>query len=168
MLLRPIPPLGCSLGDLIASSIRMETPFESAEEAWCASERLRVIEYLRRAELAHGEIGEWPAWHLWPNVAIWAVESASSPGWVGWWAISGDLPTDFTTCGPVRHPREGLRDIAQRWQAAAEKWEHGVHVQDWRIGSTKNEEQIAPNLASRAALLLSWVADDSLWLDRSS
>lgn len=136
---------------------------ESAEEAWCANERTRVIEYLEREHLVHGEVGEWPAWHVWPQVAVWAVESVARPGWVGWWVISGDLPTDYTTCGPERHPREGVRDIAQRWQIAAAQWEQGIHSADWSICSPENEATLAPLLASRARLLLSWVADDGLW-----
>ena len=106
----------------------MENAAENAEVAWCANERTRVIEYLKQAHLAHGAVGEWPAWHVWPHVALWAIESAARPGWVGWWVISGDLPTDYATCGPERHPREGVRDIAQRWHTAAAQWEQGIHV----------------------------------------
>lgn len=111
----------------------------------------------------HGDVGEWPSWHIYPHVAVWAVESTAHPGNVGWWAISGDLPTDYTTCGSKRHPREGVEDIALRWQAAASQWEEGIHTQDWTIGSTDNEAALAPLLASRASLLLSYAADDSLW-----
>jgi hypothetical protein len=143
----------------------MQRPAENSEEAWCASQRAKVVAYLKQAQLAHGEVGEWPAWHVWPDVAVWAVESVARPGWVGWWVISGDLPTDYTPCGPARHPREGVRDIAQRWRAAAAQWEQGNHAQDWSIGSAENESALAPLLSSRASLLLSWVADDSLWPD---
>ena len=139
---------------------------ESAEEeAWCASERDRVVAYLAAGGLNHGEVGEWPAWHVWPHVAVWAVESVSDPGWVGWWAISGDLPTDYTTCGPERHPREGVRDIAQRWRASVSHVETDKPASGWRIGSPEDQEALAPLLASRADLLLAWVADDSLWED---
>ena len=141
----------------------MENSSESAEETWCADQRTRVIEYLARARVVHGEIGESPAWHVWPQVAVWAVESVARPGWVGWWVISGDLPIDYATCGPGRHPREGVRDIAQRWQTAATQWEDGIHDQDWSIGSVENEAALARLLKTRASLLLSWAADDSLW-----
>jgi hypothetical protein len=135
----------------------------TAEEAWCESERVRVIEYLQRVALAHGEVGDWPAWHIWPYVAVWAVESVTRPGWVGWWVISGDLPTDYTTCGPERHPRAGLKDIAQRWQAAALQWEQGKPSNGWSIGSPEEQAELAPLLASRADLMMSWVSDDNLW-----
>jgi hypothetical protein len=95
---------------------------DAEEEAWCKSERDRVTAYQENEGLSHVGVGDWPAWHLSPYVAVWAIESVKNPGWVGWWAISGDLPTDYTTCGPERHPREGIRDIAARWKHAAECW----------------------------------------------
>lgn len=64
------------------------------EEHWCKAQRLQVIEYLSSQSLLHGEVGEWPAWDVYPYVSIWAVESIKRPGFVGWWAIAGDLPTD--------------------------------------------------------------------------
>src|SRR5262249_41902889 len=119
------------------------------EEAWCNSERDRVIAYLEGEGLSHGNVGDWPAWHMTPYVAVWAIESLEKPGWVGWWAISGDLPTDYTTCGPERHPREGMRDIAARWKHAAEYWAENGSV-DWlSIGASEDRATIAPLLAAR-------------------
>lgn len=141
----------------------MDDSSPAEEQAWCASQRAHVLEYLKRERLAHGEASEWPAWYVWPYVAVWAVESVGHPGSVGWWVISGDLPTDYTSCGPERHPREGLRAIAQRWKDAASLWNDGKRAEGWNIGSPQNEAALAPLLATRADLLLSFVADDSLW-----
>ena len=144
----------------------MEEPSEAAEGLWCDVERARVIEYLSREGVVHGKVGDWPAWHVWPYVAVWAIESMENPGWVGWWAISGDLPTDYTSCGPERHPREGLRDIAVRWKDAAEKWGENNPVEGWGIGDLDDRPTLAPLLATRAAQLLSYAADDNLWDDK--
>ena len=84
---------------------------EEAEERWCAQQRRTVLAYLDRQGIADPNVGECPAWHLAPIIAVWAVESTNRPDWVGWWAISGDLPTDYTTCREERHPRQALRDI---------------------------------------------------------
>lgn len=136
---------------------------EAEEEAWCNSERDRVIAYLKGEGLSHGEVGEWPAWHVAPYVAVWAIESVTKPGWVGWWAISGDLPCDYATCGPERHPREGMRDIAVRWKHAAETWARNGSV-DWlSIGMPEDRETLVPLLAARAEMLLSYASDDALW-----
>jgi hypothetical protein len=58
---------------------RLEDPSEAAEEVWRDSDRSRVIEYLSREGVGHGEVGNWPAWHVWPCVAVWAIESVKSP-----------------------------------------------------------------------------------------
>ena len=135
------------------------------EQAWCDDQRAVVIDYLARQQIEHGKVGEWPAWHIQPHVAVWAVESAIRPGWVGWWAISGDLPTDYTSCGAERHPRAGLRDIAERWRAAALLMGKGKTVSDWSVGAPEQRRELAPLLAARAETLLSFAADDALWSD---
>ncbi len=144
----------------------MDDPSDAEEQMWSDGERARVIEYLRREGVEHGEVGDWPAWHIWPYVAVWAIESVRSPGWVGWWAVSGDLPTDYIACGAERHPREGLLDIATRWKRAAETWSENKSVEGWSVGVPEDRPMLAPLLATRAKLLLSWAADDDLWLDR--
>ena len=72
-----------------------------AEERWCYEQQRKVADYLRSQGLNHGRIGEWPAWHIDPFVSIWAIESLDWPGWIGWWAISGDLPTDYISSADV-------------------------------------------------------------------
>lgn len=135
------------------------------EQLWRDEQRSVVIEHLRQQGLAHGEVGEWPAWHVAPYVAIWAVESVTKPGWVGWWAISGDLPTDHISCGPERHPRAGMRAIAERWRDAATLMAEGRPVPDCSIGSPEDWGTLAPLLATRADMLLSFASDDALWRD---
>ena len=143
----------------------MDEGVDTEEEAWCAGERQRVVAYLKAETLVHGEVGNWPAWHVRSCVAIWAIESVKKPGYVGWWAVSGDLPTDYTTCGLERHPREGLRDIAARWRHAAECWAANKPVEGWSIGCPEDRPTLGPLLAARAELLMSWAADDNLWDD---
>jgi hypothetical protein len=139
---------------------------DSDEQLWCDYQRSIVAGYLAQQGVEHGEIGEWPAWHIQPYVAVWAVESIVRPGWVGWWAISGDLPTDYTSCDAERHPRVGLRDIAQRWKEGASLMAQGKTAPDWNIGTRANQTDLSQLLAARADLLLSFVADDTLWPER--
>jgi hypothetical protein len=122
---------------------------EEAEEEWCAEQRNLVVAYLVKQGLAAPNVGEWPAWHIAPVIAVWAVESQSRPDWVGWWAISGDVPTDYTTCGEERHPREALRDIGHRWSEEA----------------AAQDDQLASLLKARGMLLVEWADDDNIWLD---
>ena len=84
------------------------------EYQWRAERRREVLEYLDRQRVKHGRLGEAPAWHVYPHLSLWAVESAQSPGRVGWWVICGDCPTDYVTCSGDRAPRTMSRADAKR------------------------------------------------------
>jgi Domain of unknown function (DUF4826) len=80
----------------------------AVEERWCREQRANVARYLRSQKVRHGRIGDWPAWHVAPYVSVWAIESVVQPEWIGWWVISGDLPTDYVSSrdvSPPQHPR---------------------------------------------------------------
>ena len=136
---------------------------EESEEEWCAGQRAVVAEYLSGQGAAHGEIGEWPAWHVQPYVAIWAIESLRSPGSVGWWAISGDVPTDYASSWAGSNPRDVLRVFAERWAEAAAQMSAGAMPEGLALGTPSDWPRLAPLLASRAALFSKWVADATLW-----
>jgi hypothetical protein len=85
------------------------------EDRWCATQRSQVVNYLNETKVEHGEIGELPAWHVPPYVAVWVVESRINTGWVGWWVISGNLPTDYVSADMIKHPREAIRAFAKTW-----------------------------------------------------
>ncbi|HXV01718.1 MAG TPA: DUF4826 family protein [Caulobacteraceae bacterium] len=136
-------------------------PSNDDEEAWCAEQRDNVVAYLAAQPLAHGPVGEVPAWFVSPYVSIWAIESVKSPGWVGWWAISGDLPTDYCSADNCRHPRLAMRRIAEEWMAAIE----GTRPGDLTIGKLGKSLEQLPLIESRAALLLEWSDDDDIWAE---
>lgn len=137
-----------------------------SEESWCESQRSRVAGYLRSQDLKHGRIGDWPAWHVKPYVAVWAIESNASPGWIGWWAISGDLPTDYISASdidPPQHPRKAVRAIADRWLKLVAMWKDGRDDEELQIGDHHSRLELTPLLEKRAHLLIQWADDDSLW-----
>jgi type II secretory pathway component PulL len=138
-------------------------PTDEEDAAWYAMQRQKVLNYLAEQGFVHLNIGEWPAWHVAPIVSVWAVESVKQPGWVGWWAISGDCPTDYVTCGGERNPRQALRDLGRRWLEGAEQWAAGERASDWGLRTENLEQELAPMLASRAQLLLDWAANDRNW-----
>jgi Domain of unknown function (DUF4826) len=70
---------------------------DAEEAAWAAEQRNVVIEYLQRQGVDHLGVSAEPRWRLSRYVAVWAVRSKTNPNAVGWWAISGDLPTDYMT-----------------------------------------------------------------------
>jgi hypothetical protein len=138
---------------------------ESEEEGlWNSSMRRQVTEYIARQGISHGQIGEVPAWAIFPCVSIWAIESGNSPGWVGWWVIAGDCPTDYVICSGDRTPRAAVEELSSRWRDAAAAMFKGERLADFSVGNPQNAGELAPLLASRAELLAEWALDDSLWV----
>jgi Domain of unknown function (DUF4826) len=130
---------------------------------WCAERRHEVAEYLQGEGFVLARIGDEPAWHVAPHVSVWAIESHSERGSVGWWAISGDMPNDYVSAQTVKSPREAVRAIATLWKEASEYMSRGEVHPTFRIGSGDNDDELAPMLASRAELLLEWVDDAEVW-----
>lgn len=137
------------------------------EETWCAARRSQVSKYLATEAARHGtrfgRVGDWPAWHVEPYVSVWAVESVSSPGRVGWWVICGDLPTDYVSRSGLDDPRAVVRAIATRWLDYAPHLHAGQAHPEITIGNGMPDAELADLLASRAKLLLDWADDDNVW-----
>jgi len=135
----------------------------AVEEQWCDERRQQVIGYLAKQGLKHGEVGEWPAWHIPPYVSVWAIESLVSPGCLGWWVICGDLPTDYISASDIYHPREAMRAIAERWQEISGYMNRGEPHPTMAIGPRESWPTVAPLLSSRSQILLDWADDGELW-----
>lgn len=133
------------------------------EARWLAERRDELACYLKGEGIEHGDIGLEPAWHLAPYVSIWAIESLSNPGTVGWWGISGDLPNDYVSSSEAGDPREAMSAIASLWREAAQFMERGERHPTFTIGTGENDEELAPLLASRAEILLEWANDPEVW-----
>lgn len=138
----------------------------ASEEAWVAEQRSDVAAYLQSEGVLHGEIGEWPAWHLQPYIAILAIESAVAPGRMGWWTISGDLPTDCVNFGDdFDHPRAVVRHFGRTWKEVSSFMLRGEPHPDLAIGPPERWPELGDLLLKRAELLLRWADDDSMWDD---
>src|SRR6187397_2702283 len=70
---------------------------DAEDAAWAAEQRETVESYLRAQGCDHAGVSLEPRWYLSPYLAVWAVRSKANPDVVGWWAISGDVPTDYMT-----------------------------------------------------------------------
>jgi hypothetical protein len=138
------------------------------EERWCEEQRKKVKIYLAQAGVLHGEIGEYPAWHIAPYVSIWAIESMKAPGWVGWWVIAGDGPTDYVSAEKIKHPRDALREISQQWKEISEHMSSGLEHPSAKIGRREDWPELAPLLAGRATILLKWANDESMWDEKDA
>ena len=84
-------------------------------ESWIKNEKSKVTEYLEHEGVRNPNIGEWPAFEAFPYFAIWVVESKKIPGNIGWWAFSGDCPTDYISNESEMNPRIALGRIIEKW-----------------------------------------------------
>jgi Domain of unknown function (DUF4826) len=136
---------------------------EPDEATWCAAQRAEVTRYLFRESVNHRGIAERPAWHLCPYVSIWEIESALSPGAVGWWAIAGDLPTDYLSARHVKNARDAMREFARTWAELAPFVRSGRPHAQIRMGGPGPNPELAELLDARAAVLRDWAEDDDVW-----
>ena len=143
----------------------MTDPTALKEEEWVAQQRDIVVRYLERQGVSHGAVGEWPAWDLFPYVAIWAVESLIAPGRVGWWVISGDLPTDYVSFRDAHDPRGVLAHFACHWQDVADHMLRGEVHPETHIGTPEQWSELGDLLKRRSSLLHEFAQDDGLWVD---
>jgi hypothetical protein len=148
----------------IRTGIRMQsdeqpTITDPEEAAWAAAQRERVVAYLASQQVDHAGLSLEPRWFLSPYVAVWAVRSKTNPDRIGWWAISGDLPTDYITCTSERDNAEVLLSFSRQWKAAAAHMSPGTQMPGYRIGSPGREKELAPLLLSRAEVLEHFARD---------
>ena len=136
---------------------------EAVIDSWCEQQRTVAADYLARQPVQFGELGEWPAWHIAPYVAVWAVESVKAPGRVGWWVITGDLPTDYASGGGVPDPRAAVSVFSERWAEAAMAMERGEEPREITVGGPESAAELGPLLRARAQILADWVRDESVW-----
>ena len=133
------------------------------EEEWIALARNNVEAYLADEKLKHGTIAGWPAWHIAPLTSIWAIESKIRPGWVGWWAIYGDHPTDYISAQEIRHPRAAIRAFINQWTELANCIQRGEKHPTIRLGNLSPSAELAELLVLRIQMLREMAVDDSLW-----
>lgn len=138
------------------------------EVSWLQQQRAGVIAYLNKEGVKHGEVGSGPAWHVYPYLAIFAIESVIAPDMVGWWVISGDVPTDYVSSKGAEHPRDAMRLFASRWAAISTDMLRGEAHSGFVIGTADQRPHLGALLHRRAQLLGQWADDDSVWNDGSN
>jgi len=142
-------------------------PVSAEEESWFAEQRALVEAYLQRQRLEHRGIARFPTFHMHPRLALWAVQSKLQPGSAAWWAISGDMPTDYIPRPPIALARDALRQFSVRWREAAEYMKRGEPHPHIALGPREKWAELAPLLLARGDALLFLAADDALWKEWS-
>ncbi len=138
---------------------------EYSEEGWIADERNKVIDFLKMEDCRHAGVADWPVFYVDPHVALWAVQSTRHVGRVGWWAISGDVPTDYMSSSDGEHPRDALRYFSAQWRDVAGYLRRGERHPTIDPGDPADWPEIAEMLERRAQILQEYADDDACWDD---
>lgn len=148
---------------LAASAIGVGVWLLVREPRWVRTQRSEVIAYLVREGVQHRGVSDQPAWFVSPYVAVWSVESQATPGVVGWWAISGDLPTDYVSSRDAPDPRSVVAHFARQWSEVAAAMRRGEPHPDITIGTPDQWPELADLLERRSQLLARFSEDTTLW-----
>ncbi len=130
---------------------------------WIADERNKVTEYLNQKRIIHSGVFDEPAWYVAPLVAIWPVFSLESPADVGWWAISGDVPTDHISANDVPDAKAAMSEFSKRWLELSEYMLRGEPHPDVQMGSPDEWPELGDLLFRRAKMLAELVEGSGAW-----
>lgn len=132
-------------------------------ENWVTQQREQVIQYLQAQNILHQGVGTWPAFEIAPYFAIWAIQSNISQGQIGWWAFSGDIPTDYISGQNITDPRQALGHLLKTWQEYIPHLKHGLNPPGIEIGTDKNRKELGALLVRRIQLLTKYYEDADIW-----
>lgn len=133
------------------------------EEEWCLIQQEHVEWFLDLQAIQHGRIGEWPAFHIAPHLSVWAIESGVEENLLGWWVITGDLPTDYFSALDIHHPRQVLTAAADRWEKLLTNIEKGITDDEMTIEGLAEDKERQNILRVRIDLLRKTAEPDEFW-----
>ena len=133
------------------------------ESDWIQEQRTILLKYLDAETVIHGGVSEKPGWFVAPYVAIWSIGSLKVPGSIGWWGITGDLPTDYISSKGTSDSRSAMNEFVSRWKEAAAFMLRGEQHPEISIGTPKDWPELGDLLKRRAEILSKWVEDDEIW-----
>ena len=133
------------------------------EVKWIEKQRSRVEAYLLKQGLPDFALQSEPNWFVSPYVALWALTSQRFPARIGWWAISGDLPTDHVSSTNAHTAQEALRAFSKQWVEISSYLLRGEEHPTMKVGAEANRKELGDLLRRRAGILAAWANDDSMW-----
>lgn len=139
---------------------------EAELQSWVGTNRKIVFRYLESQGIENPNVAQWPAFEVAPHFAIWAIESKEVAGKIGWWAFSGDCPTDYVTEDGKCHPRAALQNLLFSWESCIPEIKEGRHPPNVKFGDGFNLKELGDLLEARVKVLKDWLNDDDLWEER--
>jgi hypothetical protein len=143
------------------TDIDYDDPIVATE--WLCEQRRSVQKYLEGQGLIRARVADHPSWFVAPYLAVWTVESLQTPGAVGWWAVSGDVPTDYLSGGAATDARSAVAAFSKHWRDLADRMLKGESHPTMNVGRPENAEELGDLLRRRAELMEEFAADDRVW-----
>lgn len=136
-------------------------------EEWLEEQREHVLAYLAAEGAAFDGIEECipdePDFGVAPFLAVWPVLRPDNLDEVGYWVISGDLPTDYVSSDDAADAREVLLYFSKSWAEVAACMKTGEKHPDIAMPPPEMWPTLAPLLESRAEILRQYAEDDEIW-----
>jgi hypothetical protein len=133
---------------------------------WVTKERKKVEFYLSKHGIENPNVGPRPAFEIAPHFAIWAVESKQISGKIGWWAFSGDCPTDYVSEDGKCHPRNALKLLLDNWRIFIPNMKKGKQPPNVQFADGADLPLLGELLEKRVTILDEWLSNDDLWEDQ--
>lgn len=133
------------------------------EAQWLSEQRESVQRYLQSEGVRHRGVAPESDSFIAPYVSVWTIESMKTPGVIGWWAISGDVPTDYLSGLDATDARSALAAFARRWREVSAYMLRGEEHPTVRMGGSSDRLELGGWLGRRAQILEDWVRDDEMW-----
>jgi len=131
---------------------------EVSEQDWLDEQQNVAYQYMEKTGTKHGRIEHTPSFFVAPYGAVWAVESGKSQDAIGWWVITGDLPTDYVSSNGISSAREAIIAFAERWSNSV-----NIHKNGNVDPTISLSDETADLLESRAQILTEWASDETMW-----
>lgn len=141
----------------------MEHEEDIPDEKWIKDERRKVVDYLAFENCRHAGVSDWPTFHAGMHLALWAVQSTKHAGRIGWWVISGDVPTDYMSSADGEQPQDALRHFAAQWAEMADCMKNGQPHPTVEMGDPKEWPKMGVMLAEWATILQEYADDEAIW-----
>lgn len=136
---------------------------EIPDENWVRDERQKVVDYLKLEGCRHAGVADWPTFYVGTHLALWAVQSTKHVGRIGWWVISGDVPTDYMSSSDGELPQDALRFFADQWAEMADCMKRGVPHPTIEMGDPEEWPQAGEILAEWVGILEEYADDPTIW-----
>lgn len=133
------------------------------EAQWLVEQRGNVQRYLVGQGVQHPDVDVDAVWFIAPYVSLWRVRSLAKLPAVGWWAISGDLPTDYLSGNDATDSRSALNAFSRRWREVATYMVRGEEHPTIKVGNRQNDPELGDLLMRRAQIIDEWVQDANMW-----